>query len=248
MVCLVLSGGAARGLAHIGVYKYLHERGIGIKAVSGSSAGAIVGAFIAAGYKPGEMVRIAKETKPYKVFRPNIPPKVSLFSNKPILEFFRKYLPGRFEDLRIPLYVSETELNGGRNRIFYKGNLISSLTASSALPPFFEPVKIEGKFYNDGGFSNDLPVEPFRGCKCKKLCVDVTPVEPNPEWEPKNFVEITFRSFLIAVRNHKKEKEKLCDIILKPELGDLGFINYLKVEEFVERGYRKAEKSLQNLL
>jgi NTE family protein len=248
MVCLVLSGGAARGLAHIGVYKFLYERGINVKAVAGSSAGAIVGAFISTGYTPEDMVKIAKETKPYKVFRPNFPPKFSLFSNEPIKDFFRNFLPAKFESLKVPLYVSTTELNSGRNRIFYKGDLIKAVMASSALPPFFEPVEIEGKYYNDGGFSNDLPVEPLKDCKCKKLCVDVTPVEPNAEWKPKNFVEITLRSFLIAIRKHKREKEEFCNFVIKPNLGDLGFINYLKVEEYVKRGYRKAEELLQNIL
>jgi NTE family protein len=242
MFCLICSGGAARGLACIGVYKYFVENNLSVKAISGNSAGSIVGAFVAAGYTPDQMVEIAKNTKPYKVFKPSFPPKVSLFSSKPIREFLSNYLPERFEDLKKPLFVSTTELSTGMNVIFSEGNLIDAVMASSALPPFFPPVEINGKLYNDGVFTNDLPVEPFLNKNCKRVCVDLTPLREG--YEPKNAVEITLRSFLIAVRHHKVEKFQFCDCIIQPNFKGLGFINYLKVEEFVKAGYEAAKEVL----
>jgi NTE family protein len=241
MFCLIFSGGAARGLACIGVYKYFVENRLPVKAISGNSAGSIVGAFIAAGYTPEQMVEITKNTKPFKVFRPSVPPKVSLFSPKPIKEFLKTYLPERFEDLKIPLFVSATELSTGRNAIFSEGNLIDAVMASAALPPFFPPIEINGKPYNDGVFTNDLPVEPFLNKNCKRVCVDLTPLREN--YKPKNAMEITLRSFLIAVRHHKVEKFKFCDYVIQPNFKGLDFVNYLKVEEFVKAGY-KATKSI----
>ena len=242
MVYLICSGGSARGLACIGVYKYLLKRGLTLKGISGNSAGAIVGAFIAAGCTPERMVQIAKETNPLKVFRPSFPPRLSLFSPTPIRNFFRRYLPERFEDLKIPLHVSATDLSTGENRLFSEGNLIDALMATSALPPFFPPVEINGTHYVDGVFSNDLPVEPFLKGSSKRICVDLTPLRG--DYTPKNAVEVTLRSFVIAVRHHKVEKFKLCDYLIQPDFRGLGFLNYKKVEEFVEVGYKAAKEVL----
>jgi len=88
--------------------------------------------------------------------------------------------------------------------------------ASASLPPFFEPVEIEGKLYNDGGFSNDLPVEPFLNENCLKVCVDVTPLQPIKG--VSNWIETVLRSFLISIRFHKREKYKLCDLVMVPNL------------------------------
>jgi len=244
-ICLILSGGAARGLAHIGVYKYLTEKGFSLKAISGSSAGAIVGAFIAAGYTPQKMVDIALKVSPLKVFKPQIPPKKAFFYNAPVLAFFKSYLPQEFKNLKVPLYVSATNLTKGENRIFYEGNLPLAVTASAALPPFFEPVEIDNELYNDGGFSNDLPVETFLSKNCLKICVDVTPVKPIEGIS--NWVETTLRSFLISVRFHKVVKYKFCDLLVIPNLDNLGFINYKRVEEYVERGYRAAKEVLSEI-
>ncbi len=241
-VCLVLSGGAARGLAHIGVYAYLLEAGFEIEVLSGSSAGAIVGAFVAAGHRPEEMVQIAKKTNPLSVFKPSIPPKRSLFRNSPVLEFLKDFLPERFEDLKVPLSVSTTDLLEGKNFLISEGPLAEAVMASAALPPFFEPVELKGKLLNDGGFSNDLPVEPFLEKDCLKLCVDVTPVLPVEGLS--GWIETTIRSFLISIRHHKVAKYRLCDLVLVPAVSRLGFVNYKRVDEYVEAGYREAEKFL----
>jgi len=241
-----LSGGAARGLAHAGVYRYLLEKGLEVAAVAGSSAGAVVGAFAAAGYSPEEMVSLALSVKPLSVFRPQIPPKRSLFKNEPVLEFFRRHLPERFEELEVPFFVSATDLLSGEAVVLSEGPLPEAVMASAALPPFFEPVELGGRLLNDGGFSNDLPVEPLLKRDCFRVCVDVTPLEPTDA--PGNWAEITLRTFLIAVRAHKAAKYPLCDLLIVPELKGLGFLNYKRVKEYVEVGYRAAEKAFGQLL
>ena len=244
-VCLILSGGAARGLAHIGVLKALREARIKIKAISGSSAGAIVGAFAGAGYTPRQMVEIAKGISPLEVFKPSFPPKVSLLSGKPVEEFFKRYLPPRFEDLETPLWVSATDLKSGEGVLINGGELPKAVAASSALPPFFPPVEREGRLLNDGGFTNDLPVEPFLNLNCFRLCVDVTPLGRKEQFS--SAVEITIRSFLIALRRQKVEKYPLCDKVLIPRLEGFGFVNYRAVEGLVERGYESAMEFLKSL-
>jgi NTE family protein len=232
-------------LAHIGVLKALLEARIEIKAISGSSAGAVVGAFACAGYSPRQMVEIARTLSPLEVFKPSFPPKVSLFSGKPVEEFFKRYLPPRFEDLKIPLWVSATELKTGEGVLLHRGELPKAVAASSALPPFFPPVELGGRLLNDGGFTNDLPVEPFLNKNCFRLCVDVTPLGRKERFT--SAVEITLRSFLIALRRQKVEKYPLCDKVLLPPLEGFSFINYRAVERLVEKGYKSAVEFLKSL-
>ena len=244
-VCLTLSGGAARGLAHIGVIKALREAGFSIEAISGSSAGALVGAFLAAGYSPGEMVDIAKSISPFKVFKPSIPPKVSLLSPDPVLEFFKGYLPGRFEDLEIPLWVSATDLKRGENVLFHSGELYRPLLASVSIPPFFPPVEFNGYLLNDGGFSNDLPLEPFLNRNCLRVCSDVTPLGEVDRLD--NLFEVFFRTLLISIRREKVSKYPLCNLLIIPDLKGFSFVHYRRVEEYVERGYTAAVEALKSL-
>jgi len=272
-VCLILSGGAARCLAHIGVYKYLFRNGFEIVGVAGSSGGTVVGAFIAANYLPCQMENLASKIKPYRVLKPAVPPKSSLLSWKPVRRFFKHFLPRRFEELSIPLYASVTDLKTGENFLLTgspfipkpkeeqhpdlpttvgKGNfvvvtnLIDAVSASAALPPFFEPVKIDGRLYADGAFTNDLPVEPFLGRKdCLKVCVDVTPIYPTEKLS--GMLDYTVRAFVIGIRKHKEEKYHLCDAVIKPNLEGLSFINYTNPSPYVEKGFEAAQKVLAGI-
>ncbi|HIQ26418.1 MAG TPA: patatin-like phospholipase family protein [Aquifex aeolicus] len=244
-ICLVLSGGAARGLAHIGVLKALLKGGIKIRAISGSSAGAIVGAFASAGYTPDKMVEIAQSVSPFKVFKPSFPPKVSLLSGKPVEEFFRSFLPKSFEELEIPLWVSATDLKTGEGVLINGGDLPKAVTASSALPPFFPPVELEGRLLNDGGFTNDLPVEPFLRKNCFRLCVDVTPLGEKEKFSSP--VDVAIRSLFIALRGIKLQKYTLCDRVLIPDLRGYSFVNYRAVDKLVEKGFECGVEFLKSL-
>jgi len=244
-VCLTLSGGAARGLAHIGVIKALREAGYRIKAVSGSSAGALVGAFFAAGYSPDEMLEIAQSVSPLEVFKPSIPPKVSLLSPEPLLRFFKKYLPERFGDLKVPLWVSTTELKKGKNLLLHSGELYKPLLASVSIPPFFPPVEFENKLLNDGGFSNDLPVEPFLKENGLRVCSDVTPLGEVEKLN--NLLEVFFRTLLISLRWNKVSKYPLCDLLIVPDLRGFSFVNYRRAQEYAERGYKATMEALKAL-
>ena len=239
-VCLILSGGAARCLAHVGVYRYLFENGYEIEAVAGSSGGSVIGAFISSGFLPSQLEYLAKKVKPLRILRPSFPPKGSLLSWKPVLEFFETFLPERFECLKKPLWVSVTDLLEGENVLLNRGNLHLAVAASSALPPFFSPVKIAGRLYVDGAFTNDLPVEPFGDWDCLKVCSDVTPLYPSSE--VSGIFETTLRALIIAMRLHKEEKYPLCDVVIKPNLKGLSFVNFKNPEEYFKRGYEAAEE------
>jgi len=244
-VCLILSGGAARCLAHVGVYRYLYEKGFEVVAVSGSSGGSVVGTFIAAGYTPTQMEEIANSVKPLQVLKPKIPPKGALLRWEPVFEFFRRYLPERFENLKIPFFASATDLGAGENLLLSEGNLHRAVAASSALPPFFEPVEVGGMVLVDGAFTNDLPIEPFLREDCLKVCSDVTPLYPS--YRPRGMFETALRALIIAMRRHKEEKYSLCDVVVKPDLRGLSFVNFKNPSEYFKRGYGATAEAFKRL-
>ncbi|MCU0320019.1 MAG: patatin-like phospholipase family protein, partial [Flavobacteriales bacterium] len=174
----VLSGGGARGLAHIGVLRAFAEHGIVPSAISGTSAGALVGAFITAGFSAVDVQQLLLDewrlpTTRWRVLRGE------LLSQKRIGEFLRAYLPiTTFETLHLPLYVSATDLVNGGQRVFQRGPLIPALLASSAVPLVFPPVEIDGVPYVDGGLSNNLPIEPFEDRRSEVVAVYVNPLPP----------------------------------------------------------------------
>ncbi len=242
-VCLVLSGGAAKCLAHIGVYRYFFEKGFEIVGVSGSSGGAVVGAFIAAGYLPCQMERIAEKLKPFGFLKPNVPPKESLFSWKPIGRFLSSFLPDSFSELKIPLWVSATDLLNGENVLIGEGELLDAVLASAALPPFFAPVKKGNRLLADGAFTNDLPVEPFEKRECLKVCVDVTPIFPTKNLS--GMFDYAVRAFTIGIRIHKENRYSSCDAVVKPDLRGLGFVRYENPLEYVRRGFSAAKETFE---
>lgn len=170
----VLSGGGARGAAHLGVLRALNEADIRPNAISGTSAGALVGAFIADGRTPQEVMALVLDN----VRRSRLIRRPALASTR-IETFLRSHLRHeRFEDLPIPLYIAATDLEKGGQHIFDSGELVPALMASCAIPVIFPPVLVNGIYYVDGGVSNNLPVEPFSAAKDQVIAVHVNPLPP----------------------------------------------------------------------
>ncbi len=241
-VGVVLSGGAVRGFAHIGVLKALEERGIIPQFVSGTSAGAIIGAFYCAGYSPDELYKIAEEINFLAHIRPNIVPKRSLFKIVNLDKTIKKYIKVKYlQDLEKSFFVGVSNITDGVVEYWDQGDLSLALTASSSLPFFFEPVFIDGKLYVDGGLMNNLPVEPL-----VNRCDFIIGIEVNPFWKERslnNIVSITLRSFYLAVRSNIEVRKKYCDIFIQPDnLSKIGLFELWKWKQAVEIGYEFTKK------
>ncbi len=237
-VNLILSGGAARGIAHIGVIKALEDLGFSINALSGSSAGALVAVFYAAGYTPEEMLRTVKETRWLTLFIPRIPRK-GLFSFKKAEKTLRGLLDvDRIEKLAKKVYVCATDLLSARSVYFSKGELVPIVLGSCALPGIFEPVQYEGYLLVDGGVMNNLPVEPFERMKSLKVGVDVNPVEKVES--VGGTVSILVRSFFLAVRSNADRRRDLCDVLIVPDILDYSPLDLRRADELYRLGYEKT--------
>ncbi|WP_273565712.1 patatin-like phospholipase family protein [Maribacter halichondriae] len=156
---LVLSGGGARGIAHIGAIKALEEHGIYPSHIAGTSAGAVVGALYAGGCSWEEMLDFFKTTQIFSLnkYARNKP---GLVDTDKFYDQFKSYLPkDSFETLQKPLYITATNLLDGTLKVFHRGELIRPVLASAAVPGIFAPVKIKNGYYVDGGALNNFPVD-----------------------------------------------------------------------------------------
>ena len=234
----VLSGGGVRGMAHVGVLRALGEAGVVPSAISGTSAGALVGALIADGYGPVEVLAmVLPELKRSLFIR-----RRALASTR-IRQFLKAALRHRyFEDLAIPLFVSATNMERGGQHIISKGELIPALMASCAIPIIFPPVMVEGVYHVDGGLSNNLPVEPFTDRLGEVVAVHVNPLPP---FDParRGMMRTMDRIWHLNFREMVIRSARGCHLFVEPpELAAYNMFEISKAAELEEIGYRWARQ------
>ncbi|MGB5699670.1 patatin-like phospholipase family protein [Muriicola sp.] len=246
---LVLSGGGVRGIGHIGMLKALKEYGIEASMVSGSSAGALVGALYAGNSSIEEMIAFFKETPLFKYNFLTIN-KPGLVDTNRYFDIFNTYIPfNTFESLHKPLYVTATNLEKGVEEVFYKGDLIIPLLASAALPPVFSPVEINSVMYADGGIMNNFPSEPLKGKADYIIGSNVSVIKPITKKEITSSFQLASRTTSLMVYAINREKIRSCDIIFEPmDLEKIGVFEKSGIEKAFKIGYEHACKVLDALL
>lgn len=240
---LVLSGGGARGFAHIGVIAALEEAGIYPEAVSGASMGSIIGAFYCAGFSPEEMLEIARAEKLTHVFNWSLP-KRGMLNMKHIHDLLEEHLKeDSFEALKKKLFVTVANITSGEEEVFHKGPLFRAVIASSSIPIIFEPQIINDKTYVDGGLFNDLPVEPLEG-KCNYIIASHVNYN-GPEPELGSIKAIAERVYRLAVYQHVRKNFKKCTLVIDPpELREHGLLDFKDVQKFYDIGYNHAREAI----
>lgn len=173
-VGLVLSGGGARGFAHIGVLRVLEKEGARFDVVAGTSMGAIIGAFYAAGHKADEIEKIVESITWRDVVDLSL--RSGLMKGERLHELLEEYLPATFEELKIPLAVITTDVESGEEVVHTEGDLITAVRASAGFPGAFEPIEMQGRTLGDGGIVNNLPVNAATVLGANRIIAsDVTP-------------------------------------------------------------------------
>jgi NTE family protein len=242
---LVLSGGGARGFAHLGVLKALNEENIYPDIISGTSAGAIAGVLYCDGHSPVEILKIMKRQSKLDYMRPTLP-RDGLLHISGISKLLEANLKAKkYEDLKMPLIVCATDLNNGKPVYISKGDLVSSVIASSSIPVLFKPVIINKIYYVDGGVLDNLPIKPLEN-KCNLLIGSfVNPV--GYEETTTGLITIAIRTFMLDQTKEAREKGKKFDVfIAPPELTKFGIIEVEKAEEIMEMGYKNTKEKLKD--
>lgn len=242
---LVLSGGAARGFTHLGVLKALEEFGMKPDIISGVSVGAIAGALYADGYTPEEILEIYTHKKSIFDLVQITVPKTGIFKASGLKETLKKHLRATtFDQLKIPLVITATNLIEGKSEYFTEGDLVEAILASSCIPVLFETVVINETPYIDGGVMNNMPVEPLLK-RCKKLIgVYINPTGPTPDI--KGLAQIAERSFHLAIASEMRTKQHLFDIYIEPaEISHFSMFDMNNATELFEVGYRRTLEKLK---
>lgn len=243
---LVLSGGGVRGLAHIGVIKALEEHGIYPSYIAGASAGAIVGAFYAAGYASEEILDFFHSTSLFSLNKYNYQ-KPGIIDTDRFYDIFKSYFPeDSFEALKKPLYISTTDILNGKNKIFHKGSLIRTVLASAAFPVVLSPLMIDGTLYADGGITNNFPVEPLLG-QCDQIVgVYASPLKTLKAEELNTSMAVMERAFSIGINSMSTRKFSDCDMLIVPEqLLSVGTFSMSSLDQAHQIGYDAAIKMLK---
>ncbi|MCU0471772.1 MAG: patatin-like phospholipase family protein [Bacteroidales bacterium] len=242
---LVLSGGGARGFAHLGVLQALQEANIFPDIVSGTSAGALTGVLYCDGNSPKEILKIMKLQSKFDYMRPTVP-RDGLLQISGIVKILESHLKAKkFEDLKIPLFVCATDLNNGQAVYISKGELITAVIASSSIPVLFKPMIINNIYYVDGGVLDNFPVKPIIN-KCNMLIGSfVNPV--GYEESISGLITIALRTFMLDQTKEMVEKSKYFDVVIAPaELTKFGFLETEQADAIFEMGYKVTKEKLKD--
>lgn len=238
---LALGGGAAWGIAHIGVFKAIEEFKIPIYCISGTSAGSIAGALYAAGLTASQIEKIALSTHWSTLVKPSIPIK-GIFSTEPMEDFLKKYLINtNIQDLNMPFSAVAVDAIEGKEIIFKEGYIPTAVRASCAVPGIFRPVEQGNMMLIDGGVMDNVPVTPVKDLGCDLvIAVHLTP-EFNT-WKPKNTAELILKSFLIAQYANSKREMSKADVALDINTKKISPTDLKNTKELIDLGYETAIK------
>ncbi len=246
---IVLSGGGARGIAHLGVLKALEEFGIVPTHISGTSAGAMAGAFYAAGYPVMEILNILKKGQIFN-FSNILIKRQGLFAMKGFHDIYKTCFPTNLiEDLNIPLYIAATDILRAELVYFSSGNLSHALMASSCIPLIFQPVAYNDTLYVDGGVINNFPIEPLKA-QCD-IIIGSYVNSIKKEVDEIHMNNIVDRCFHLAMKSSVQNKINGCNLYIEPpNMSQFSLFNLRRADEIFHYGYdyaRSLEKQIKEL-
>jgi NTE family protein len=244
-VGLALAGGFARGISHIGIFRVLHEAGIPVDMVAGTSVGALIGAAYCAGVPFETMERIGATTT-FADFGRWTPSWLGLATNQRLEKYLERMTPlKRFDQLKIPLAVATTDINAGITVYYTQGALAPALRASCAYPGLFVPIQHEGRTLVDGFLTSPVPVEgaSYLGAEI----IIAVYLEAGMVEQPRTFTDVLSRSFNILQRHSDLAWRQQADIIIEPDVKPFAWDDFTKTPGLVAAGERAALDALPQI-
>jgi NTE family protein len=271
-ISLALGGGGSKGFAHLGVLRCLENQGYKIRAIAGTSAGGIVATIYAAGYTPQEMLERFRQVDQSQFYRRQPGDGPALLGVAGLNQLLKEMLGERtFEDLKIPCALTAVDLNSGKEVILKNGRVADAVLATVALPGIFPPKSWQEYYLVDGGLLDPVPVAVARTLApdLPVVAVVLTNLDPEPlkVMESLPFLpdlpllrQITrlrvaqaFNVFLhsidissqyLTVMRLKIERP---EVVIQPELKDIGILDQVDLLEISNRGERAALAVLPEL-
>lgn len=245
---LALGGGAARGFAHVGVIQVLEEAGIRPDMVAGTSAGSLVAAIYASGKNGTQLQQVAETMDEAAIADWTLP----LF-NRGVLrgDALARYVNGQvngrlIEAMPLPLGIVATDLHSGEGILFQRGDTGVAVRASSSVPAVFQPVKIAGREYVDGGLVSPVPVGHARSMGAELvIAVDISsPPEDNPA---NDTLQVLLQTFSIMGRSINQFEVRNADVVVRPALLGVGSADFRSRRKSIEAGRLAMQQQLPTL-
>jgi NTE family protein len=247
LIGVALGGGFARGLAHIGVLKVLEQENIPIDFIAGTSVGSVIGAGYASGLCPKELEEIAALVR-FKDFSRWTFSRFGLFSNDKMAVFLNKFLRCKtFEELRIPLAVTATDVITGEAVVFTSGNLCDPVRASCAYPGMFLPVNVNGRLLVDGLLAHGVPAAPLREMGAERVVAIFLSAHWVKPKGPRHVFDVIGQCFSIAQTKMSGPWKAASDVILEPAIGEFGYDDFGRAPELIRAGEAAAREALPQI-
>jgi NTE family protein len=245
-VGLALAGGFARGIAHIGVLRAFRDAGVPIDCIAGTSVGALIGAGFCAGVSPEKMEDIGHATN-FTDFGRWTPSWLGLATNQRMEKYLARMTDATtFEELKIPLTISATDINAGVTIYYSSGQIVPPLRASCAYPGLFVPIQYEGRTLVDGFLTAPVPVD-----GALLLGADIVIavyLEAGGIENPRTAVDIISRSFNIIQKHADISWRQQADVIIEPDVKSFAWDDFTKTPELVAEGEAATLRVLPEIL
>lgn len=256
---LVLGGGAARGIAHVGVLQVLEENGIYPAVVAGTSVGALVGGLYAAGVSPLRLATLVQDLKWFDLVSLRLPTvnlsdlarniPMGLVDLDKMMEWIDQVLGADvvFEQLNLPFAAVATDLLTSEIVVMNEGRLAEAIRASCSVPGVFTPYHRNGRLLVDGVVVNNLPVSVAQDLGADYIiAVDLLPLLGDAQAEPRNVVELSMTALFMLARATQIEQE-LADILIAPAITHINLADLSAGEVLLEAGRRATEAALPQI-
>jgi NTE family protein len=250
-VGLALGGGAARGLAHIGVLGVLEKEGIPVDMIAGTSAGAAVGALYAQGKSAGRIKEVALDTGWRRLVSliDLALPRSGFIEGTKIKNLLKSIIGDiSFSDLKIPLSCVATDIRSGEEVVINDGSVLEGVRASISIPVIFTAVKWRGRYLVDGGLVNPVPVSTVRKMGADfVIAVNVIPpmgvrLQPSAKAKAPGIFQSMLHSFYIATYSLVRSNLAGADIVIEPKLPHIGYGDFHRIGDSIAQGEIAAKE------
>lgn len=246
-VGFALSGGFIKGFAHLGALQALFEAGVRPDIISGVSAGAFAGVFIADGKEPRDILALFEKKEFGDFTKFSFRSRGGFMLLDQLYDFLNDNLSvSRIEDLKTPFIVTATDLDSGTAVHFREGEIAPRIAASCCVPGLFTPIEIDGKKHIDGGVFMNLPVSTIRHLCDKVIAVNVSTIMPK-EYST-NVFGILWRTYYLMSHSNAHVDRRMADILIEPkDLDNYSNRELHRAGEIFDAGYDAAKRVFEQI-
>jgi NTE family protein len=242
-IALVLGGGAAKGFAHIGVIKALEAQGFHPDIIVGTSAGSVVGVLYAGGFDGFELQRLSLDLSESMFSDWSLPDR-GFLKGEALQDFVNKSLKNRTLDkLNRTVAVIATDLQSGEAVAFQRGDSGMAVRASSTVPGVFQPVRIAGREYVDGGLVSPVPVRVARRLGADFVIASDISAKPSLK-RVEGTLDVLLQTFTIMGNAIASQELTEADVVIKPDIGKLNSTDFQSRHLAILEGERAAQAAI----